>query len=200
MSKSHWAAFVFILILVAGLLATNVGVDEAVGQGDTAQQTQLVLAGPPPVGEPAQNLIDLAGWINTGTQPGPPAAGATGSVRLVIFWSANCDYCLATLDDSEDIAKRWGPRGLVTIAVHSPQSRSTASEQTVSDAADSAGWTLPVALDNDKSNLEQWQGSDRFWPRTYVVDQNGVIRFDHVGQGAYQELEATIAYLIENGP
>jgi hypothetical protein len=31
------------------------------------------------------------------------------------------------------------------------------------------------------------------------LDHNGNIRFDHIGEGAYDELEATVAHLLANG-
>ena len=42
-----------------------------------------------------------------------------------------------------------------------------------------------------------WQeGRRNFWPRTYVVDSDGNIRFDHIGEGKYEELNATVAQLL----
>ncbi|MCO4834851.1 MAG: hypothetical protein KC481_14390 [Acidimicrobiaceae bacterium] len=50
-------------------------------------------------------------------------------------------------------------------------------------------------------NFRKWQpGSTNFWPRTYVIDQNGDIRYDHIGEGNYEELRETIRYLIDNPP
>ena len=56
-------------------------------------------------------------------------------------------------------------------------------------------------LDTDLVNFRAWQeGRRNFWPRTYVIDQNGDIRYDHIGEGKYDELRETIRYLLENPP
>ncbi len=33
-----------------------------------------------------------------------------------------------------------------------------------------------------------------------VVNQEGEVAFNHIGEGAYDELEATVVHLLENGP
>ena len=58
-----------------------------------------------------------------------------------------------------------------------------------------------MALDPDKENFRAWQeGGRRFWPRTYVIDQNGDVRFNHIGEGAYDELDDVVDFLIANPP
>ncbi|MDH3294873.1 MAG: redoxin domain-containing protein, partial [Acidimicrobiia bacterium] len=111
-----------------------------------------------------------------------------------------CFNCKNTLPHLSDIYNRWQPRGLEIIGVHAPEFDREADPNNVSRAVVELGVTWPVALDTSKTNFRSWQGDRRFWPRTYVLDQNGSIRFDHIGEGAYNELEATVAYLIENGP
>lgn len=61
--------------------------------------------------------------------------------------------------------------------------------------------TWPVAIDTEKENFRAWQeGGRRFWPRTYVIDQNGDVRFNHIGEGAYDELDDVVDFLIANPP
>ena len=49
-------------------------------------------------------------------------------------------------------------------------------------------------------NCRAWQGRPAYWPRTYVLDRRGRVRFDHIGEGAYEELEAAVSLLLAEGP
>ena len=54
--------------------------------------------------------------------------------------------------------------------------------------------TWPVAMDND---FRTWRAyGNRWWPRKYLIDQNGTLRFDHIGEGAYLETELHIRNLL----
>lgn len=33
-----------------------------------------------------------------------------------------------------------------------------------------------------------------------MIDQNGDVRYDHIGEGKYEELAQTVNWLIENPP
>jgi len=51
-----------------------------------------------------------------------------------------------------------------------------------------------VLQDNEK---EIWNDfKNRYWPRKYIADHEGYIRFDHIGEGAYKETEKVIQLLL----
>ena len=53
----------------------------------------------------------------------------------------------------------------------------------------------PVVQDND---FVVWRSySNRYWPAKYLVDQHGVIRYRHFGEGRYAETEEWIRTLLE---
>ena len=66
----------------------------------------------------------------------------------------------------------------------------------IAAAAEDLGVTWPIALDTARQSFRSWQGSPAYWPRTYVLDREGHIRFDHIGEGAYEELNETVAVLL----
>ena len=37
----------------------------------------------------------------------------------------------------------------------------------------------------------------RYWPRKYIVDNEGYIRYDHIGEGGYAETEKVIQSLLQ---
>jgi hypothetical protein len=48
--------------------------------------------------------------------------------------------------------------------------------------------------DNDKETWKEYE--NRYWPRKYLVDDEGYIRYDHIGEGAYNETEKVIQALL----
>jgi len=49
-------------------------------------------------------------------------------------------------------------------------------------------------LDNDHETWNAFQNS--YWPRKYLVDSEGYIRYDHIGEGGYAETENAIKSLL----
>ena len=65
----------------------------------------------------------------------------------------------------------------------------------VQAAVSKHGITYPVVLDNDK---ETWKAfENRYWPRKYIADHEGYIRYDHIGEGKYGETELVIQDLLK---
>lgn len=151
---------------------------------------------PPRLG-PAPTLTGLDGWLQTDATS---LDSFSGQVRIVQFWTYSCDDCTATFPHLREIYADYHPMGLEIIGVHAPEFEYERDPNNVAAAATELGVTWPIALDTDKSSFRSWQQDQRFWPRTYVLDQNGEIRFNHIGKGDYEELAATVDYLITNGP
>jgi hypothetical protein len=38
-----------------------------------------------------------------------------------------------------------------------------------------------------------------YWPRDYLIDNQGLIKYNHVGEGGYDETEKTIQSLLAEG-
>lgn len=205
---SRMVAVVVVLLAATGLLSARFGLgpsEESTAATDasgdlaseaTASPPALTTA-PPNLG-PAPELVAIDGWINAD----PSTAGLNsyiGQVRIVQYWTFGCYNCKNTLPHLKEIYNRYQPDGLEIIGVHAPEFDYEADPANVSAAVVELGVNWPVALDTSKANFRSWQGDRRFWPRTYVLDQNGNIRFDHIGEGAYDELEATVAHLLAGG-
>jgi len=138
----------------------------------------------------------LDGWLQT---DGDSFDTVKGEVTIVQFWTYTCHNCTATIPFLQDIYATHKDSGLEIIGIHAPEFEREKDPVGIQEAADRLGVSWPIALDTEKKNFRSWQGSRRFWPRTYVIDQNGDVRFDKIGEGKYDELEATVAYLLENG-
>ncbi len=60
------------------------------------------------------------------------------------------------------------------------------------DALERYEITYPVAIDN---NRQTWRAyNQRYWPTTYLIDKNGRIRYQHIGEFTRgSDLEAVAA-------
>ena len=56
------------------------------------------------------------------------------------------------------------------------------------------GITYPVVVDSNFKIADAY--GNRFWPRKFLIDRRGRIRFDHTGEGAYVVMERTIQELL----
>lgn len=144
----------------------------------------------------ADTLVELDGWLQTDATA---LEDFDGQVKILQFWTFSCHNCTATIPTLQHLYETYHADGLEIIGVHAPEFSFEEDPAAVQEAANELGVTWPIAIDNKKRNFRSWQGSRRFWPRTYVIDANGDIRFDHIGEGAYDELEETVAYLLQNG-
>ncbi len=171
---------------------TSTTTDEA--EADTEPPT--LTDAPPNLGS-AGTLTDVDQWLQTDATS---LEDFDGQVRIVQFWTWSCHNCTATLPALTDIYATYHPQGLEIIGVHTPEFDFEKDIPGVAEKAEELGVVWPIAIDNNKINFRAWQPGRRFWPRTFVIDQNGDIRFDRIGEGKYDELEETVAWLIENGP
>ncbi len=82
----------------------------------------------------------------------------------------------------------------MVVGVHSPEFEFEKDVDNVREALPRLDVTWPVAMDNDFGTWRAYQ--NRYWPRKYLIDQEGIIRFDHIGEGAYLETELHIRNLL----
>jgi thiol-disulfide isomerase/thioredoxin len=147
---------------------------------------------------PRMDLVELDGWLNTDATS---IDDFNGQVVLVEMWTFGCHNCKARIPYNQSYREEFGDQNFEIVGVHAPEFSYEAEVPNIVEAAANLGVDWPIALDTNKKNFRAWQpGSTNFWPRTYVIDQNGDIRYDHIGEGKYEELRETIRYLVENPP
>jgi len=165
---------------------------------DTSTTTVAVAQDPPENLGPRKDLVSLDGWLNTDITA---LDELDGNVVMVEMWTFGCSNCKARIPHTQDLYAKYKEQGFEIVGVHAPEFSYEAEVPNIVEAVERLGVTWPVALDTEKTNFRAWQaGGRRFWPRTYVIDQNGDVRFDHIGEGAYDELDETIGWLLANPP
>ncbi|ABK77617.1 thiol-disulfide isomerase [Cenarchaeum symbiosum A] len=141
----------------------------------------------------APQLVGIADYINT--SPEELDAEIEGSVVLYDIWTYSCINCIRTLPHITAWDERYADDGLLIIGIHSPEFEFEKDLNNVIMAVENNGIEYPVVLDNDK---ETWKAfENRYWPRKFIADHEGFIRYDHIGEGAYDETERVIQRLLE---
>jgi len=150
-----------------------------------------------PGGPQAPALRGLTGYINTSSDIS--VANLKGRVVIVDFWTYSCINCIRTLPYLVEWDKKYRDKGLVIIGVHTPEFDFEKDIDNVRNAVKKYGIEYPVVLDSDYATWNAYQ--NHWWPHKYLIDKSGVIRFDHIGEGGYDETEQQIVELLsENGP
>ena len=133
----------------------------------------------------------IASWINS--EP-LTLDGLKGNVVLVDFWTYSCINCIRTLPYVKSWHDKYADQGLVIIGMHSPEFSFEKERAGVIEAAKKFGLEYPIAQDND---FVTWRSfNNMYWPSKYLIDRNGVIRYTHIGEGAYEETEQMIQRLL----
>lgn len=135
-------------------------------------------------------ITGAEGYINTGGAPIKISDYKGKSVVLVDIWTYTCINCQRTIPYIVSWDSKYKDKGLVTIGIHTPEFAFEKLPANVELATKRFGINYPVVLDN---NFATWNAfGNRYWPRKYLVDIDGYIVYDHIGEGNYEETEKEI--------
>jgi thiol-disulfide isomerase/thioredoxin len=130
-------------------------------------------------------------WLNS--EPLAPD-DLRGHVLAVDFWTFTCVNWLRTGPYIRAWAEKYKGHGLVTIGVHTPEFDVEHERENVKRMVAKLHIDYPVAIDNDYAVWDAF--ANRAWPALYLADSNGALRFQHFGEGRYEESERTIQDLL----
>ncbi len=138
----------------------------------------------------AKEITTPDGFINTDGKPVTISQYIGKKVILIDFWTYSCINCQRTTPYLNAWYEKYKDKGLVIIGIHTPEFEFEKVYQNVLDATKKEGIKYPVVLDNDYSTWTAYQ--NRFWPRKYLIDIDGYVIYDHIGEGEYEETEKKI--------
>jgi thiol-disulfide isomerase/thioredoxin len=139
----------------------------------------------------APDFVGLGNWFNSAPLK---LADLRGKVVMVNFWTYGCVNCVNTLPHVTGLYAKYKDRGFVVVGIHTPEFPFERSASNVQAALKRHGIIYPVAQDNDSRTWNAYR--NRYWPSQYIVDQNGKIVFQHDGEGQYDQIERTVARLL----
>jgi thiol-disulfide isomerase/thioredoxin len=139
----------------------------------------------------AKNFTKISEYINT-----KPIFldDLKDKVVLVDFWTYSCINCIRTIPHLNEWYDKYSDKGLVIVGIHTPEFDFEKDSNNVKSAVQKFGIKYPVLQDNDKETWDEYD--NRYWPRKYLIDDEGYIRYDHIGEGAYNETEKVIQSLL----
>lgn len=141
----------------------------------------------------APDLVGIAHYLNT--SPEQLEKEIEGKVVLYDIWTYSCINCIRTLPYITAWDDKYSDQGLLIVGIHSPEFEFEKNPDNVQMSIDKHGINYPVVMDNE---METWKAfENRYWPRKYIADHEGYIRYDHIGEGAYQETEKIIQQLLK---
>jgi len=116
-------------------------------------------------------------------------------VILIDFWTYSCSNCQRTIPHLNELQEKYADDGLLIIGVHTPEFEFEKDLENVKRAVEKYSIKYPVVMDNDFSTWRAYK--NRYWPRVYLIDIDGFIVYDHIGEGAYKEIENKVIELLE---
>ena len=141
----------------------------------------------------APDLVGIAHYLNT--TPEELTEEIKDKVVLYDIWTYSCINCVRTLPYITAWNDKYADQGLLIVGIHSPEFEFEKDPKNVEMAIGKYGIKYPVVLDND---MKTWKAfENNYWPRKYIADHEGYIRYDHIGEGDYQETEKIIQQLLE---
>lgn len=143
----------------------------------------------------APELVGITAWVNTDPLT---LQQLRGKVVLIDFWTYSCINCIRTFPYLQDWYAKYKDKGLVIIGVHTPEFAFEKNPANVRNAVERFKLTYPIAIDSD---FKTWQNyNNSYWPAHYLIDQTGILRGYHFGEGAYMQTENEIRNLLGLAP
>ena len=137
----------------------------------------------------APEISSPDGFVNTDGQP-ITLEELRGKVVILEIWTYTCINCQRTIPYLNDWYSKYKDQGLEIVGLHTPEFAFEKLQRNVADAVERFDIEYPVVLDNDYSTWNDY--GNRYWPRKYLIDIDGYIVYDHIGEGGYEETERAI--------
>ena len=158
---------------------------------DSTQKASTEIAALPPAGKVLPEFLGISQWLNSAPLS---IAGLKDNVILVQFWTFACINCQRTLLYITQWHRQYAASGLKVIGIHTPEFAFERDINNIKRALRQHKITYSVAVDNE---FKTWKAySNEYWPHLFLADRQGLLRYDHIGEGAYDKTEQTIRQLL----
>ncbi|MSP12863.1 MAG: redoxin domain-containing protein [Chloroflexi bacterium] len=162
----------------------------AMPAAESAAQGQPVRSNLPELG--AAPELQNQTWLNT--EKPLRLAELRGSVVLLDFWTFDCINCVHVIPALRQWHQDYKDQGLVVIGNHFPEFSHEHDLNNLKDAIKRLDVPYPVAQDNNGVTWTAYR--TRYWPTMILIDKRGMMRYQHIGEGDYDQTEAAIQSLL----
>jgi thiol-disulfide isomerase/thioredoxin len=121
-------------------------------------------------------------------------------VVVVHFFAFGCINCIHNYPTYREWQKELAGKDVQLIGIHTPETKSEHSVETLKSKLKAEELHFPVIVDNDKANWNAWGNS--MWPSVYILDKHGYMRAFWPGELKWQgatgdhQLRQTIDQLL----
>jgi len=189
------AGLIVVLVIVGSAIAyfaspmpksvtSNLASGEFLDQSEKAKSLTL-----------APEISSPDGFVNTSGQPITLKEFRNKKVVLLDIWTYSCINCQRTLPYINDWYEKYKDQGLEIVGLHTPEFAFEKVLANVEKAVSRFGIKYPVVLDNDYSTWRAY--GNNYWPRKYLIDIDGYIVYDHIGEGGYADTEKAIQKALQ---
>ena len=183
-SRTGLVSFLLLVLILAVCLASTRGRVFHASLLDTPNVRAPEL---PPPGENVSGTT----WINSSPLT---MAGLHGKVVLIDFWEYTCINCIRTFAQNKTWYARYHKNGFEIIGVHDPEFDVAYSVDNVREAVKRFGLPYPIVVDNWFTIWKSYNNNT--WPRRFLIDAKGIVRYDRAGEGADSAIEQAIRGLL----
>jgi thiol-disulfide isomerase/thioredoxin len=116
-------------------------------------------------------------WFNS-----PPLhiSDLRGKVTLVSMWTFGCNNSYNSIPTLSSFYNSYKDQGLEIVGVHTPEFDYEKDAANVANALEKYNITWPVFQDNERATWNAYENN--VWPKFYLLDKNGNIRYTHRGE------------------
>ena len=118
-----------------------------------------------------------------------------GKVVLLDFWTYSCVNCIRTLPHLQKFWEKYKNKRFVLIGIHTPEFEFEKEIGNVKYAVKKYGLSYPILSDPTRNNWENY--GNTYWPRIALIDTEGKLVYEHVGEGNYHQVELAILKELE---
>src|SRR6476620_11216734 len=137
----------------------------------------------------APEFTDATGYLNTNNS-NLRLIDLRGKVVLVHFWTYNCSNCIHTIPHLNEWYQKYSNKGFTIVGIQTPEFDFEKNIEDVKAAIKQYDIKYPVVQDNKYATWNAY--GNKYWPRDYLIDTQGFIRYNHIGEGGYDQTEKEI--------
>lgn len=142
----------------------------------------------------APDFVGGGPWINSEPLSIEDLLVKREKAVMVDFWTYSRVNCLRALPYLKKWWSKYKDKAFQLVSVHTPEFDFEEDYDNVERFCRENGIAWPVVMDSDYVIWNAY--GNRYWPNKYLVDLDGIIRYDHAGEGAYAETEIMIQHLL----
>jgi len=113
---------------------------------------------------------------------------------LVKFWTSGCINCIRSHTSTNKLFEQFSSEDFQILSFHSPEFAYEKNIEEVEKSIKSYNILFPVIQDNDFTMFRAYK--NRYWPAYFLIDREGIVRYEFFGDRNDEEIEEKIEELL----